>query len=125
MIDWGKALAAAGVGALDEVMISWDEKEGRTEDFKTATDIVRLLGTGLGYGLQAFTRQARYGEALALSMTPLFVKSVAGPIRDAIGGGSSSTADRVFMPRKRTPVAARSRYPAPAYDPELQGVALD
>lgn len=122
MIDWGKSLVAVGVGTVDEVLISWDEKEGRSGDFKTATDIARMLATGVGFALQAFTRQQKYGEALALSATPLFIKSVAGPIRDAIGGGA---ADRVFMPRKtQTGASSRSRYPGPAFDPEAENARL-
>jgi hypothetical protein len=104
MVDLMKSGISVGVGVVDEVMESWDEKEGRTEPFRKATDIVRLLGALGGYALQIFMpRQARIGEALALSATPLLVKSVAKPIRAAIGGG---TEERVFLPRKRQPVGA-------------------
>ena len=104
MVDLIKSGISVGVGVVDEVMESWDEKEGRTEPFRKATDIVRLLGALGGYALQIFMpRQARIGEALALSATPLLVKSVAKPIRAAIGGGPE---ERVFLPRKRLPVGA-------------------
>lgn len=104
MVDLMKSGISVGVGVADEVLESWDEKEGRTEPFRKATDIGRLLGALGGYAIQIFMpKQDRIGEALALSTTPLLVKSVAKPIRAAIGGG---TEERVFLPRKRQPVGA-------------------
>ena len=104
MVDLMKSGISVGVGVVDEVAEAWDEKEGRTEPFRTATDIWRLLGALGGYALQIFMpKQARIGEALALSATPLLVKSVAKPIRAAIGGGAT---ERVFMPRKRQPAGS-------------------
>ena len=95
-VDVMKSGLAVGVGVLDEVMESWDEKEGRVEPFRNATDISRILIAGLGYGLQMFMpRYARLGEGLALAGTPLLVKSIAAPLREAIGGGGASR----FVPR--------------------------
>lgn len=99
MVDLMKSGISVGVGVVDEVMESWDEKEARTEPFRKATDIVRLIGALAGYSIQIFMpRQTKLGEALALSSTPLLVKSVSKPIRAAIGG---ETTERVFLPRKK------------------------
>lgn len=106
-IDVTQSGVSAGVGILDEIMEWWDEKAERTESFRTATDISRLMVAGLGYGLQAFMpRQARLGETLALSATPLLVKSVASPLRSMLAEAAPRSS-QVFVPRRRvaTPLA--------------------
>ncbi len=101
-IDFVKTGISVGVGGLDEVMEYWDEKTGRTESFRNAKDITRLVAAGLGYAMQIFwPRQARLGESLALSATPLLVKSIAKPIRAAMT--SSQAGSRTFVPRRRAP----------------------
>ena len=100
-IDFVKTGISVGVGGLDEVTEWWDEKTGRTESFRNAKDITRLVAAGLGYAMQIFwPKQARLGESLALSATPLLVKSIAKPIRAAM---TSSQAGRTFVPRRRAP----------------------
>ena len=111
-IDIGRSLTSAAVGLADEVMEWWDENEGRTESFKTAKDIGRLVIAGVGYGLQVFMpRQARLGETLALSATPLLVKSIAKPVRASFKKGAATEA--AYTPRRR----ANAPVPAPAGTP--------
>lgn len=94
----------AGVG--DEFMESWDEKSARTGSFKTATDLTRLAGAIAGYAIQVvWPKHGKIGEALALSYTPLLVKSIAKPLRSAVGGTSSVS---TFVPRQREPRAMPS-----------------
>ena len=105
-VDLLKAGVAVGVGALDEVMNSWDEKQGRTKSFRTATDLSRLAVAGAGYAIMAFyPRQSRIGEVLALSGTTLLTKSVAKPLRSAIGGGTVTTSS--YVPRMAVPVSPK------------------
>lgn len=122
-VDLMKSAVAGGVGVLDEFMVSWDEKEGRTESFKNATDISRLLVAGLGYGLQVFyPRQARIGEALALSGTTLLVKSISKPLRSALGGGTAAYVPRVSVPAYQPAVQPRMQSPqgiTREYQPEF------
>jgi len=101
VIDFRKTGVSVGVGVVDEVLEWWDEKSGRTETFRTAKDIGRLVEAGLGYAIQIFwPKQARIGEALALSATPLLVKSIAKPIRAML----PTSAQRTFVPRRRAPI---------------------
>ena len=105
-IDFMKTGVAVGVGVLDEALEWWDERQGRTDSFRTAKDIGRLAGAGLGYAIQIFwPRQARLGEALALSTTPLLVKSIAKPLREAM---TTTASQRTFVPRRRAPAPAAS-----------------
>ena len=96
-IDFTKELVSVVVGVADPALQGWDAKSGRTGMFKTATDLVRLLGTAGGLGIQQFMpRQAKWGEALALSITPLLIATVAGQaIKDAI----NPPATTMFVPR--------------------------
>lgn len=104
MINIGRSLMSAGVGVVDEVATYWDEQENRTESFKNATDISRLLIAGAGYAMQVFMpKMAVMGETLALSATPLLVKSIAKPVRSAIGGGTAAAA----FPRARARARVR------------------
>ncbi len=99
-IDLVRSGISAGVGVVDEVLESMDANAGRVKSFRTATDIGRLVIAGVGYGLQVFMpRQAKLGETLALSATPLLVKSIAKPIRATMGKATSSTAG--FVSRTR------------------------
>lgn len=127
-IDVVRSLTSAGVGVLDEGMEWWDEKAGRTEPFRTARDLGRLAITGLGYGLQVFMpRQARLGETLALSGTPLLVKSVAKPVRSAM---ASRAGEQAFRPRRRAgtpagnppPPSSLPAGPVNLYAPEYERV---
>ena len=111
-IDIGRSLTSVGVGLADVVMEWWDENEGRTESFKTAKDIGRVVIAGLGYGLQVFMpRQAKLGETLALSATPLLVLSIAKPVRESFKKGAATEA--AYAPRRR----AHAPVPAPAGAP--------
>ena len=81
-IDGGRSLTSVGVGAVSEVLEWWDENEGRSGSFRTANDIGNLVMCGLGYGAQVFTpRYAKLGETIALSATPLLVKSISKAVR--------------------------------------------
>lgn len=127
-INIGRSLISAGVGVVDEVATYWDEQEGRTESFKNAVDISRLLIAGAGYAMQVFMpRMAVMGETLALSATPLLVKSISKPVRSAIGGGTTAAA----FPRARAraiaaPMAPRlpAGSPVRAQLPEFETVRL-
>lgn len=113
-IDVVRSLTSAGVGVLDEGLEWWDDKAGRTESFRTARDLGRLAIAGLGYGLQVFMpRQARLGETLALSATPLLTKSIARPVRSAV---ASRAGEQAFRPRRRAPTPAGNP-PAPPPPP--------
>jgi|GEM_PF-2379925 len=127
MINMMKSAVSLGVGVVDEGIEWWDERSGRAEPFRRATDIVRLLGAGLGYAMQVFwPQQQALGEALALSTTPLLVKSVAKPIRSAISQQVSAPA---FVPRRAPAgtgtVSSRvASYPASRTEPEFSGIRL-
>jgi hypothetical protein len=105
-IDMTKELVSVGVGVVDPALQGWDIKSGRSGMFKTATDIARLLGTGIGLAMQVWMpRQARIGEALALSCTPLLVNTVAGQaIRDAVSGAGATR----FVPKSTVTSMPRS-----------------
>jgi hypothetical protein len=98
-MDWMKEIVAVGVGLVDPALEAWDEKNSRTGMMRTYADYVRFGGVALGLASQVwFKRYEKYGEALALSFTPLLVKSLAGPsIKSAVTGGST-----MFVPRGRT-----------------------
>ena len=100
MINTTKALIAVGVGGADEALAYWDEQAGRTENFKTASDIGRLLAALVGYGLQAFSpRYAAMGETVATASTPLLVKSIVKVVRQNVGTPSAFR-PRVGVPRR-------------------------
>ncbi|MHB8084325.1 MAG: hypothetical protein ACYDHZ_00670 [Dehalococcoidia bacterium] len=94
-----KSGISVGVGVIDEVLERGDTKAGRTAFFKKYTDIERIALAGIGYGLQVFMpRYASMGEALALSSTPLLVKSIAGVVAK-----TTTTASADFTYRRRAP----------------------
>ena len=100
-IDIGKSLVSVGIGVVDEVLERQDALNDRTESFKTWSDIGRLVGAAAGYGIQAFMpRQEKWGEALALSATPLLVKSIAKPLMENLSGEAKSSRYS-FVPRRR------------------------
>ena len=101
MIDVGRSITSVGVGAVSEVLEWWDEKEGRVGSFRTANDIGNLVMCGVGYGAQVFMpRYAKLGETIALSATPLLVKSISRAIRSRSAAGARSGMGRVsFVPR--------------------------
>lgn len=106
-INVGNSLWSAGVGVLDEGLEWWDEREGRNDSFRTAKDIGRLAGAFIGYGMQVFMpRRARFGEVLALSETPLLVKSLS---KATVRRGAMATAGgaRSFVPRRTATPASR------------------
>jgi hypothetical protein len=99
-IDTTKTIISVGVGVIDEVLERNDATEHRTEPFRTATDIGRLVLAGIGYATQLWMpRYASMGEALALSATPLLVKSIAKPVMAAVEQKTTST----FVPRTMVP----------------------
>lgn len=114
-VDITRSLISVGVGVVDEVLEGQDANAGRTKSFRTWQDIGRLVIAGLGYGLQVFVpNQSRLGETLALSATPLLVKSIAGPVMRAVTGGPTTKSSvEQFVARKKV---GRS------YQPEFDGV---
>jgi len=117
-IDMTKTLVSVGAGVVDEVLEWNDRTSGRTGSFTTATDLGRLGLAAVGYIVQIWSpRYARFGEALALSETPLLVKSIAKPVMAA--AGVSGAAGYVFTPRMRTAGFAQT------VKPEFQNVGID
>ena len=119
-IDVMKGVLAAGVGVADELVADWDESTTppRTEPFKTAQDLGRLGLVLVGYGVQAFQpRYSNLGDTIATASMPLLVKSVWNAV------AAQGTTRRVTYTPRRTKQAAR--YPAPAYEPQFEGVRLD
>ena len=107
-INFSNGALAAGVGVLDEVMEYWDEQEARTEAFKTARDISRVFLVLGSLGIQAFApRYERFAEPIGLASIPLLVKSISKPVRDAIGGGTTTATSRVYRPSARAVPAAQ------------------
>lgn len=105
-LDVGRSLTSAGVGVVDVIAEKSDEKAGRIESFRNARDISRLVIAGIGYGLQVFMpRHARLGETLALSATPLVIKSIASPLMGAIGGQAGAQAGATWRRRVSQPMA--------------------
>ena len=97
------------VGAVDIGLERSDETAGRTEPFKKWADYGRVIGALAGYGLQVFMpRQAAIGEALALSATPLLVKSIYKAVVKPAAAGMA------FTPRQRITVPA-SHGAAPSF----------
>ena len=116
-IDLGKSAVSIGVGTLDEVMEWWDEEQARAGSFRTATDISRLVVVGLGYGAQVFMpRYAKLGETVALSATPLLVKTISRAIRRPQVAASASGMRRAtsFSPKAMT-----GAYMPPEATPQL------
>lgn len=76
-INGTKLMVSAAVGVADEAAAWWDQDTGRAEPFRTATDILRLLGTVGGLALQSMTTGYEdIGEAMSLASLPLVMKSV-------------------------------------------------
>ncbi len=122
-MDLLKVAIAVAVGGADVVTEHLDStaKSRRTESFKTATDWTRVGLAALGYGLQVFMprKYDRIGEALALSATPLLVKSIARPIMVQMGI-KEAYSDGSF--RSVTSVAAREF--KRSYIPEMAGARV-
>lgn len=96
---------AVGVGIIDEIVEEWDAKAGRTEPFRKATDWARLALAGIGYLTQTFApKYGAIGEGLALSSTPLLVKSIAKSVKGVL------VAREKFVPR---PVPSKVVVPQP------------
>ncbi len=129
-MDLLKVAIAVGVGAADEVAEYMDRNAKnaagvlapRTESFKNATDLTRIGLAAIGYGLQVFMprKYDRIAEALALSTTPLVVKSVAKPLMVQMGI-KESYAVNSFRPMTSVPAA---REFTRSYAPEAQGARI-
>ena len=127
-IDAGKVAVSAGVGIADEALAYLDEKWAKTEPFRTATDVGRLVITGLGFAMQAFDMRPRLGETVALAAMPLLVKSIAKPVRAAIGEQVSPVRRYVPTRRASTPLpsgpASKSTGTGTRYAEEFHNVKL-
>lgn len=121
-VDLTKSGIAVAVGLADEGLEWWDREEKRTKTFQNASDIGRLIGAILGYGIQVLVpRYARYGEALALGSTPLLVKSIAVPVKAAM---TAPKKEQVFVPVRRKalpPPDTRTDFRR-SYIPEFENV---
>jgi hypothetical protein len=118
-INTGKLITAAGVGVVDEVLEYWDAHStpARTESFRTATDIGRLLMVGVGLGAQIFMpRYAALGETLATAATPLLVKSIAKPVKKSL-----KIEEALAVPRRVAPPLRESTvvYPTPGEEVQV------
>jgi len=107
-----------GAGAVDEGMEYLDEKQERTEPFKTWTDWSRVALTGLGYLGQAFNFFPAIAAPLAQSEVTLLTKSIGRVVREQVGGGAGtmvSRSRRVAAPRARARVPIRQT-PEPGFE---------
>ena len=120
-LDWKNILMGVGVGGVDEGMVYWDEKAGRSGNFTTATDIYRViavlaggLGVSMGY-------MKNYAEPILQSATPLLTKSVIQLIRSKVGT-TTATARVSHMNIPTRHVAMRSSAPIAAAGPGFENV---
>ncbi len=86
-INWEKKITFAGAGGLDEALIYWDEKSGRTGNFKTAEDLgrVAMVVGGLAASALGSGQIARMGENISDAGTTLLVKSRVRVLRHGVG----------------------------------------
>ena len=119
-IDYVRSAESAGVGVLDELMEGWDQTKGRDPNkFTNAKNLYRIVVTAAGYALQAFMpKQAKLGETLALSGTPLLAKTVVHFVRTR-SATPATAAVREFVPRAEY----RIQVPPVATSPIVGGVA--
>ena len=95
-----KVGAAVGIGVVDEVAEYFDNKQGWTGSFRNSTDIVRLVGSLAGLGMTAFDFYPTVGEAIYPSFLTLLTKSIAKPVKSAMGisGVGKKARGRVLTP---------------------------
>ena len=125
-IDLMKSGISVGVGLVDTVLERMDATAKsptgaaapRTGTFKKWSDLSRLALAVAGYGIQAmYPRQARIGEALALSATPLLVKTL---VADTVADMFKENAASGFVPtRTYAPAPAAPAGYGRSYDPEF------
>ena len=101
-------------GAMDEGMEYLDERQARTEPFKTWTDWSRIALTALGYLGQGFNFFPRVTVPMAQSEVTLLTKSIGRVVRAQVGGAETMVSRRrVAQPR----ATARVRQTAgPGFD---------
>lgn len=77
-INIQKSGLSLGVGVADIVAERWDKNQGYDKPLQNAQDIGRLALALIGYGAQIWgpAKYQSLSEALALSVTPLVVKTV-------------------------------------------------
>ena len=125
-IDMTKTLTSVAVGVVDEVLERNDKTNNRIENFKKWSDIGRLGLAAIGYGIQVFMpRYERIGEGLALSSTPLLVKTVSHVVAKP---AAAQVGDIAFVPRRQMAPAAPVGVPVGApvgrsYQPEFKNTA--
>ncbi len=88
MVDFGKVVTSVGVGVADEVLQYADSHATipRTESFKTWQDWGRLGLAVVGYlGPSFMPKYSKLLDTIATSVTPLVVKTLAVPLKSAMG----------------------------------------
>ena len=112
MVDFGKLLQSAGVGVVDEALQYADSHAAvpRTESFKTWQDWGRLAIFGLGLiGPTFMPRYKDLADTLVIASTPLVVKTLAVPLKSAMGitrGASAPTWVPTRIPSPARPVGS-------------------
>ena len=119
MVEFGKVLEGAGVGVVDEILQYADAHAAvpRTESFKTWQDWGRigLFAVGL-IGPSFMPRYGKFLDTLAIASSPLAVKTLAVPLKDALGiarraGAPTWVPTRVPQPARPARPASRSYMP--------------
>ena len=112
MVDLGKVSVSVGVGVVDEVLQFADAKATipRTGSFKTWQDWGRLGLAVIGYlGPSFMPKHTSLFDTIATAVTPLVVKTLAVPLKSAMGiagavGSPTWVPTRVPLPARNVPV---------------------
>jgi len=110
-IDMAAKATAVGVGALDELFESMDDKAGRVEPFRKWADFERLGGTIISIATEVMGRggMATLARNSSGSFITLLTKSIAKPIRGAIGSRSMMTRTAGSVPTALGPTPMPSK----------------
>jgi len=115
MVDLGKVLQSGLVGVVDEGLQYADEHATvpRTESFKTWQDWGRMAIFALGLiGPSFMPRYKELSDTMVIASTPLVVKTLAVPLKSAMGI-TRSVRQPTWVPN-RVPTPARRGVPRPA-----------
>lgn len=125
MVDFGKVTAAVGVGVVDEVLQYADAKATipRTGAFKTWQDWGRIGLAAIGYfGPSFMPRYSKFFDTLATAATPLVVKTLAVPLKSAMGIASPVAAP-TWVPTRLPQPARPVGMPTAGYSWKPQAVS--
>jgi hypothetical protein len=131
-IKWEKVGISAGVGVIDEVIERQDrkyltdakrtaiEKENHAKPFRSYGDIARLALALGGLAVQQFgpNKYDYMGEAIALSATPLLVKSIAKAAMPLEASQKVMGEAFNFVPRRRVAYGVHA-YESPDATPQM------